>query len=107
MEWTILPLYDDWDYEYTTVLEETSYTIRLMYSERTSSWSIGVSLEQGDVVVEGKGISVRDGLFLEGQKLLSGVFWLEPKGVDANEVNLHPSLISKYFNLYYGYDKED
>lgn len=106
-EWTLLPLYEDWDYEYTTVLEDTSYTLRLTYSERTESWTLGVSLEQGEVIVEGESIRIRDALYLKGQDFLSGMFWLEPQGVEANETNLHPSLISKYFNFYYGYEKED
>lgn len=99
--WTKLPLFDEWDYEYTVVLEETSYTLRLYYSDRVKKWSIDIVLEDGAVLLEGETLLSEKITAEFIYPNLSGFFWLEPIGKDLNETISHPSLLPKYFNFYY------
>lgn len=101
--WIKLPLFDSWDYEYTTVLQDTSYTVRLYYSDRMETWSIDISLEEGTNLIQGEAIlpykPTIDGVI----ENLTGFFWLEPISLDDNQTFQHPSMLFKYFNLYYIY----
>lgn len=101
VEWTKLPLYDSWDFKYTVVLEQVSYVLRLYYSDRTKTWSIDLSLEEGENLVLGESLMPYGntmGWRVEG---LNGFFWLEAIAQDDNETYLHPDLLFKYFNFYY------
>ena len=99
--WTQLPLYDSWDYEYSIALQGVSYRLRLYYSDRTTKWSIDISLEEGDALIQGEALLPYK-LNLAGRiESLVGFFWLEPISIDDNETFLHPDLLFKYFNLYY------
>lgn len=103
MQWQQLPLYEDWDYNYSVVIEKINYRIRLLYSDRTKGWTMDIVAPDNVIVVNGKSVNIRDAITLPYYKNLSGVFWLEPKYENINEAYLHPSLVAKYFNLYYGW----
>lgn len=99
--WTQLPLYDSWDYEYSIPLEGVSYRIRLYYSDRTEKWSVDVYLEEGDALIQGEAMLPYKLNLVDRINTLSGFFWLEPISIDDNETFLHPDLLFKYFNLFY------
>lgn len=99
--WTQLPLYDSWDYDCSVALEGVSYIIRLYYSDRTQKWSIDISEEGGDFLIQGEALLPFKMSIMDRIPALSGFFWLEPISLDANETFLHPDLLFKYFNLFY------
>lgn len=99
--WTQLPLYDSWDYEYSIALEGVSYRVRLYYSDRTQTWSVDVSLEEGDALIQGEALLPYKLNIADKIDTLNGFFWLEPISLDDNETFLHPDLLFKYFNLFY------
>ena len=99
--WIKLPLFDSWDYEYTTVIQEVSYTIRLYYSDRMKTWSMDISLEEGIDLLQGEALLPYKMSAIDRIPNLTGLFWLEPISLDDNETFLHPDLLFKYFNFYY------
>lgn len=99
--WTKLPLYDDLDYEYSVSLEGNSYTLRLQYSTRTQTWSYSLSTEDGDSLILGEALLPNTITYYQRNKSLSGFFWLEPIALDINQTPINPSLLYKYYNLYY------
>ena len=105
--WIKLPLFDSWDYDYTTVIEDTSYTLRIYYSDRTETWSMEIALEEGDNLLQGEVLLPYKATASHRIRNLTGFFWLEPISLDDNETFLHPSLLYKYFNLYYIYLPEE
>ena len=105
--WIKLPLFDSWDYDYTTVIQGTSYTIRLYYSDRTEVWSIDIALEEGTDLLRGEALTPYKPTAIDRIPSLTGFFWLEPISLEDNETFLHPSLLFKYFNLYYIYLPEE
>lgn len=105
--WIKLPLFDSWDYDYTTVIHGKSYTLRLSYNNRTETWSLDISLEEGTDLLQGESLIPYKPTGLDKIQDLTGCFWLEPVSIDDNETLLHPSLLFKYFNFYYIYLPED
>lgn len=99
--WYKLPLFDSWDYDYTIVIENVSYTLRLYYSDRTERWSFDISLEQGNMLLEGESLMPYKVSGIERVESLTGFFWVEPISIEENETYKHPSLLFKYFNFYY------
>ena len=99
--WTLLPLYEEWDYFYTVSLEDVVYTIRIYYSERTKQWSMDLGYEDGEMIGEGDVLlPYKAGLL--GQKAgLTGFFWLEPISFNNNETIINPELPGKYYRFYY------
>lgn len=105
--WIKLPLFNSWDYDYTTVIEGTSYTLRLYYSDRTQVWSIEIALEEGENLLQGEALLPYSPAASDKIRNLAGFFWLEPISLDDNETFLHPSLLYKYFNFYYIYPEPE
>ena len=105
--WIKLPLFDSWDYDYTTVIQDVSYTLRFYYSDRTETWSMEIALEEGDNLLQGEALLPYKITAADRVRDLTGFFWLEPISLDDNETFLHPSLLYKYFNLYYIYLPEE
>lgn len=105
--WVKLPLFDSWNYEYTVVLEGVSYILRISYSDRTQTWSLDVSLEEGENLLQGESLLPYKITGLDKISSLSGFFWVEPISLDDNETFLHPDLLYKYFNLYYLYTTQE
>lgn len=100
-KWIKLPLYSDWDYKYSVVLEGQPVVLRMYYSERTEKWSIDLSLETGEDISLGEALSVFKKHLVRQGYGLTGYFWLEPIGQDDNQTPLHPDLLHKYYNFYY------
>ena len=105
--WTLLPLYEEWDYVYSVVLEGTAYTLRIYYSDRTQQWSMDISYQDGKVIAEGDSLlPFKAGLVgqLDG---LSGFFWLEPIAFNDNQTIINPENLWKYYRFYYIGDIEE
>lgn len=105
--WIKLPLFDSWDYQFTTVIQDVSYVIGIYYSDRMKVWSLDISLEEGENLLQGESILPYKITALDKVPALTGFFWLEPISIDDNETFLHPDLLFKYFNLYYIYTPEE
>jgi hypothetical protein len=106
LNWNKLPLFDAWDYDFSVDLEDESYTFRIYYSERTEKWSVDISLEDGEVLVEGEAILPYKMGVLNKIPSLSGFLWLEAISQNDNETLNHPDRIDKYYNFYYIYPSE-
>lgn len=102
-DWVKIPLFEEWDYKMNIVLENSSFILRLYYSDRTQKWSIDVSSEDGDDYILGETILPYKPTMVGSIEGLSGGFWLEPISFDENETQINPSLLFKYYNLYYIY----
>ena len=100
--WTKLPLFDSWDYRYSTTIENTLLNLRFIYNDRTQTWNVSIYDSEMDALVEGVRIVPLSPVLDSKVRELSGFFWMEPVSlVDDNEVKKHPDRIDKYYNLYY------
>ena len=99
--WIKLPLFDSWDYDYATVIQDTSYVLRFYYSDRMKTWSMDLALEEGEDLLQGEALLPYKVTAADRVNNLAGFFWLEAISLDDNETFLHPDLLYKYFNLYY------
>lgn len=106
LSWNKLPLFEEWDYEYSVDLEGSTYSFRIHYSDRTEKWSIDVSLEDGEVMIQGEALLPYTNVIFNKVSGLSGFIWLEAVSLDDNETMINPERIDKYFNLYYIYPLE-
>lgn len=100
-EWTKLPLYDSWDYEYTVTIVNQSITFRFYYNDRNQVWSFSAFYSDDEAIVEGRAISPFKPMMFEMIDGVGGFLWLEPISQEINESVLHPDLLHKYYNLYH------
>lgn len=99
--WTKIPIYEEWDYEYSVALEGVNYVLRFYYKDRTQTWTMSISYEEGDPIVLGEMLSPKRVIMLDRIKGLNGFFWMEPISNSINETVINPDKIYKYYNLYY------
>lgn len=104
MAWNFvdLPLYEEYDYNYTVSLEGEAYNLRIYFNQRMGLWFLDLSRDNGEVIVEGVGLHKYYPILNENKiPELSGFMWLQPTGDGLDESLLHPDLIAKYYKLYY------
>lgn len=100
-EWTKLPLYDSWDYNYSVSIANQNITFEFYYNDRNQVWSFAAYYSDDVAIVEGQAISPLKPMMLDMIPEVGGFLWLEPISQEINEATLHPSLLHKYYNLYY------
>lgn len=102
--WIKLPLYDNWDYEYSAPVNGVNLNFRIYYSDRTKLWSINLSYTDDADIVLGEALLPYRPIMLGAVDGVIGYLWLEEiSSLTSDEAKANPDRIDKYYNLYYIY----
>lgn len=105
--YTVMPLFNDWDYNYQISLEGNSYLVRIYYNERMQGWGFDLALEGGGNIVVGERLVPHYPLLADYVKPnLTGFLWLEPIGGSIEKFREEPQNLHKWFRLYYVFNDE-
>jgi hypothetical protein len=104
-----LPLYDEEDYSYSVSLEENSYTLRFIYSERSSLYFLSLYDEDDVLIIGGLALTPNYPLLLDYPlPNLTGWLWMqEISKIISQPYKVYPDKISQYYTLSYSYITED
>lgn len=103
-----LPLYEEEDYTYTVSLEGQAYNLRIYYNRRMQVWFLDVTRDDGIDIALGVGLTAYAPILKEySTPGLTGFMWLQSVGGNDNQTQLHPSLLSKYYELFYIWQEEE
>jgi hypothetical protein len=106
LQYVVLPLFSEADYNYTISLQGEAYNFRLYYNERAELWFYDLSFEDGTPVVAGEGFVPNYPIALDYTLFpLTGYFWLEPIGaINTEKYKEFPFELSQYYRAFYIFD---
>ncbi|MNQ49023.1 hypothetical protein D3C85_629140 [compost metagenome] len=105
VEYVVLPLSSDSDYEYQVSLEGNAYTFRIYYNNRCVQWFFDLTRDNGTAVVLGEALVALYPIMADyAIPELNGFLFLEPIGESLEKYRTDPFNLYKWFKLYYIFD---
>ncbi|QDP60435.1 MAG: hypothetical protein GOVbin1096_63 [Prokaryotic dsDNA virus sp.] len=101
-----LPLYNDINYTYSTVLEGNTYSLKFLYLERIHGWTLTLKDSNRNVLVAGQRLTPDTRLF-ESYRLpnLTGYFVFTTKSTEEPAEGTNSILKPKdFYDFYYVYE---
>lgn len=103
MNYVSLPLYQEQDYRYRTVLNNIACVFRLYYNQRVDGWFFDLKEEgSANYFVEGERLVPLYPMILDYTHLpLGGFLWLEPIGSSEDKFRTDSYNLHKWFRLFF------